>query len=95
MRFVAGRGAVAKRLVRGAAVAERHRENVASQAAVAKTLTPDEVCCWQDSRWEIHRESKIGEPKSGSRRGDYFKKLLPFEIFILNCGMEFSKNLKR
>ena len=29
MRFVAGRGAVAKRLVRGAAVAERHREDVA------------------------------------------------------------------
>ena len=27
MRFVAGRGAVAKHLVRGAAVAERHREN--------------------------------------------------------------------
>ena len=27
MRFVAGRGAVAKRLVRGAAVAERHRGN--------------------------------------------------------------------
>ena len=27
MRFVAGRGAVAKRLVRGAAVAERHRED--------------------------------------------------------------------
>ena len=38
MRFVAGRGAVAKRLVRGAAVAERHRENVASQGAVAKRL---------------------------------------------------------
>ena len=27
MRFVAGRGAVAKRLVRGAAVAKRHRED--------------------------------------------------------------------
>ena len=38
MRFVAGRVAVAKRLVRGAAVAERHRENVASQGAVAKRL---------------------------------------------------------
>ena len=38
MRFVAGRGAVAKRLVRGAAVAERHRENVAIQGAVAKRL---------------------------------------------------------
>ena len=38
MRFVAGRGAVAKRLVRGAAVAERHRENVASQGSVAKIL---------------------------------------------------------
>ena len=38
MRFVAGRGAVAKRLVRGAAVAERHRENVASQGSVAKRL---------------------------------------------------------
>ena len=50
MRFVAGRGAVAKRLVRGAAVAERHRENVASQGAVAETLTPNEVCCWQGSR---------------------------------------------
>ena len=35
MRFVAGRGAVAKRLVRGAAVAERHREN-AGRGAVAK-----------------------------------------------------------
>ena len=53
--------------------------------------------------WETHRGSKIGKQnekaksgrKSGSRRGDYFKKLLPFEIFILNCGMEFSKNLKR
>ena len=29
MRFVAGRGAVAERLVRGTAVAERHREDVA------------------------------------------------------------------
>ena len=38
MRFVAGRGAVAKRLVRGAAVAERHRENVAGQGAVAERL---------------------------------------------------------
>ena len=36
MRFVAGRGAVAERLVRGAAVAERHRENVAGRSAVAK-----------------------------------------------------------
>ena len=70
MRFVAGRGAVAKRLVRGAAVAERHRENVASQGAVAETLTPNEVCCWQGSRLggqsgkqnrEAKRESKIGK----------------------------------
>ena len=70
MRFVAGRGAVAKRLVRGAAVAERHRENVASQGAVAETLTPKEVCCWQGSRVggqsgkqnrEAKRESKIGK----------------------------------
>ena len=38
MRFVAGQGAVAERLVRGAAVAERHRENVAGQGAVAKRL---------------------------------------------------------
>ena len=38
MRFVAGRGAVAKRLVRGAAVAERHRENVAGRGAVADHL---------------------------------------------------------
>ena len=38
MRFVAGRGAVAEHLVRGAAVAERHRENVAGQGAVAKRL---------------------------------------------------------
>ena len=38
MRFVAGRGAVAKLLVRGAAVAERHRENVAGRGAVAKRL---------------------------------------------------------
>ena len=38
MRFVAGRGAVAKRLVRGAAVAERHRENVAGQGAGAERL---------------------------------------------------------
>ena len=37
MRFVAGRGAVAKHLVRGAAVAERHREN-AGRSAVAKRL---------------------------------------------------------
>ena len=37
MRFVAGRGAVAKHLVRGAAVAERHREN-AGRGAVAKRL---------------------------------------------------------
>ena len=36
MRFVAGRGAVAERLVRGAAVAERHRENVAGRSALAK-----------------------------------------------------------
>ena len=38
MRFVAGRGAVAERLVRGAAVAERHRENVAGQGAGAERL---------------------------------------------------------
>ena len=38
MRFVAGRGAVAKRLVKGAAVAERHQENVAGQGAEAKRL---------------------------------------------------------
>ena len=37
MRFVAGRGAVAKHLVRGAAVAERHREN-AGLGAVVKRL---------------------------------------------------------
>ena len=37
MRFVAGRGAVAKHLVRGAAVAERHREND-GRSAVAKRL---------------------------------------------------------
>ena len=37
MRFVAGRDAVAKRLVRGAAVEERHRENVAGRGAVAKS----------------------------------------------------------
>ena len=37
MRFVAGRGAVAKHLVRGAAVAERHQEN-AGQGTVAKRL---------------------------------------------------------
>ena len=36
MRFVAGRGAVAERLVRGAAVAESHRENVAGRSALAK-----------------------------------------------------------
>ena len=36
MRFVAGRGTVAERLVRGAAVAERHRENVAGQGAGGK-----------------------------------------------------------
>ena len=33
MRFVAGRGAVAKLLVRGAAVAERHREEAAGKGA--------------------------------------------------------------
>ena len=38
MRFLAGRGAVAERLVRGAAVAERHRENVAGQGAGAERL---------------------------------------------------------
>ena len=37
MRFVAGRGAVAKHLVRGAAVAKRHREN-AGLGAVVKRL---------------------------------------------------------
>ena len=36
MRLVASRGAVAERLVRGAAVAERHRENVASRGAGGK-----------------------------------------------------------
>ena len=36
MRFVAGRGAVAECLVIGAAVAERHRENVAGQGAGAQ-----------------------------------------------------------
>lgn len=73
-------------------------------AAVTETLTPDEVCCWQGSPSggplrKQNRGSKIGKQnkkaKSGSRRGDYFKKLLPFEIFILNCRLEFSKNLKR
>ena len=43
MRFVAGRGAVAKLLVRGAAVAERHRENVAGQGAVAKSHREEAV----------------------------------------------------
>ena len=38
MRFVAGRCAVAEHLVRGAAMAERHRENVAGQGAEAKRL---------------------------------------------------------
>ena len=99
MRFVAGRGAVAKRLVRGAAVAERHRENVASQAAVAEKLTPNEVCCWQGSRLgdpSGKQNREVNEKaKSGSRRGDCFKNLLPFEISILNCRLEFSKNLKR
>ena len=38
MRFVAGLGAVAESLVRGAAVAESHQEDVASQGAVAKRL---------------------------------------------------------
>ena len=60
MRFVAGRGAVA----------ERHRENVASQGAVAEKLTPNEVCCWQGSplggpsgkqNEKAKRESKIGK----------------------------------
>ena len=37
MRFVAGRGAVAKRLVRGAAVAERHREDAADREPI-KTI---------------------------------------------------------
>ena len=37
MRFVAGRGAVAEHLVRGAAMAERHREND-GRSAVAKRL---------------------------------------------------------
>ena len=48
MRFVAGWGAVAKRLVRGAAVAERHREDAnqhreatASGSAVAKRHRKD------------------------------------------------------
>ena len=40
MRFVAGRDAVAKRLVRGAAVEERHRENVAGQAPWQKGKPP-------------------------------------------------------
>ena len=44
MRFVAGRGAVAKRLVRGAAVAERHREE-AGRGAVAKMLLTGEGRC--------------------------------------------------
>ena len=38
MRFVAGWGAVAERLVRGAAVAEHHREDVAGQGAGAERL---------------------------------------------------------
>ena len=86
MRFVAGKGVPSGKLAGRGAVTEL----LLAGAAVAETLTPDEVCCWQDSRWEIHREAK-----SGSRRGDYFKNLLPFEIFILNCRLEFSKNLKR
>ena len=45
MRFVAGRGAVAEHLVRGAAVAERQRENVAGQGAVAKMLLTGEGRC--------------------------------------------------
>ena len=44
MRFVAGRGAVAEHLVRGAAVAERHREE-AGRGAVAKMLLTGEGRC--------------------------------------------------
>ena len=40
MRFVAGRGAVAKRLVRSAAVAERHQED-AGRGAEAKRHQED------------------------------------------------------
>ena len=50
MRFVAGQGAVAERLVRGAAVAERHRENVAGRGAVAKM--------------QMHRRIVAGPPQS-------------------------------
>ena len=38
MRFVAGRGAVAERLVRGAAVAEHHLEEAAKQGTAAEHL---------------------------------------------------------
>ena len=49
MRFVAGRGAVAKHLVRGAAVAERHQED-AGRGAVAKCLVRGAAVA------ECHRE---------------------------------------
>ena len=38
MRFVAGRGTVAERLVRGAAVAEHHREDAANWGTAAEHL---------------------------------------------------------
>ena len=44
MRFVAGQGAEAEHLVRGAAVAERHREE-AGRGAVAKMLLTGEGRC--------------------------------------------------
>ena len=50
MRFVAGRGAVAERLVRGAIVAERHREDVAccgtADAEPAGKGTAGTEDCW-------------------------------------------------
>ena len=61
MRFVAGRGAVEERLVRGAAVAERHRENVAGRGAVAERLarTP-----WQNCRSAVAK-MQMAPPHSG------------------------------
>ena len=38
MRFVAGRGAVAKRLVRGAAVADSHREDAADREPIKNII---------------------------------------------------------
>ena len=76
MRFVAGRDAVAKRLVRGAAVEERHRENVAGQTPWQKGKPPQQEGRGNKTVARRPWQAKISPPqraKKKARRGEQEK----------------------